>query len=286
MGKLEFNTGTAVVTGGGSGIGEGFARYLATRGMHAVVADIAADRAETVAHSIRDAGGSAEARHLDVTDFASVDGLAEAIYAERGSVELLINNAGIEAGGRLWTESPEKWRTVMGVNLNGVFYGVRAFVPRMLNQGSPAAVANMSSIGAVTTPIQQGTYVTSKHAVLALTEVLYRELTDEGADIQVAVLMPNFIRSRIFSDALQEPGATDDPNSAEFLERMHQLIDEGIDPVDAAGQMIDQMIRGEFWVTVGPRCDELIQARGEHLLNRTSPIANLPSASGAVPVAR
>lgn len=286
MGKLDFNSGTAVVTGGGSGIGEGFVRHLAARGMHAVVVDISAERAELVAESIRSGGGSAESRQVDVTDFDAVDALAHAVFADRGSVELLINNAGIEAGGRLWTESPEKWRTVMDVNLNGVFYGVRAFVPRMLTQGGPAAIANMSSIGAVTTPIQQGTYVTSKHAVLALTEVLYRELTDEGADIQVAVLMPNTVRSRIFTDALEVPDATDDPNSAEFLARMQQLLDEGLDPVDAAEQMVEQLVRGEFWVTVGPRCDELIQARGEHLLNQTSPIANLPTTTGDAPIAR
>ncbi|NLT30637.1 MAG: SDR family NAD(P)-dependent oxidoreductase [Propionibacterium sp.] len=272
MGVLKLDAGTAVVTGGGSGVGEGFVQYLAGRGMHVVVADLSGERARAVADAVTADGGSASAVQVDVTDFASVDALAEQVYAEHGSVELLVNNAGIEAGARTWMLAPEKWQQVIAVNLHGVFHGVRAFVPRMLEQGSPAIVANMSSIGAVTTPPMQSAYVAAKHGVLALTETLQRELAAEQADIQVSILMPNRMRTRIFSDAQQAPEAADS-ESAKFLEMMRQSLDEaGLEPIDAARIMLEAVERGDFWVFTEERCHDLMRARGQHLIDESLPI--------------
>ncbi|MGJ3508052.1 SDR family NAD(P)-dependent oxidoreductase [Enemella sp. A6] len=272
MGLLKLDAGTAVITGAGSGLGEAFAKILAGRGMHVVVADISAERAAQVVEAIKAEGGSASAAGTDVTDYAQVEALAEQVYAEHGSVELLINNAGIEAVGRLWEESPQKWRQVHAVNLDGVFHGVRAFVPRMLTQGSPAIVANTASVGAVTTTLNQGAYVSTKHAVLALTETLHRELAAEGADIQVSVVMPNWVRTRIFSDANTDaPG--EDQASSGFLDTMRASIEEkGMEPIDAARVLIEAIERGDFWAFTEERCNDLVTARGRHLIDLTDPI--------------
>src|SRR5690606_12283799 len=181
--------GTADITGAGSGIGEGLARYAASIGMRVVVTDVDAERAATVADDIVAQGQQAEAQVLDVTDAEAFEKLAVDVYARYGSVELLINNAGLETAGVLWEIPVERWRHVMNVNVDGVFHGIRAFVPKL------------SSVGGVLTQALQTTDIVSKHAIVALTENLHQEVALAGAPIQVTVLLPYSVRSRIFVDA-------------------------------------------------------------------------------------
>src|SRR5437899_1545936 len=116
--KERFNSGTAVVTGAGSGIGEGLARNLAALGMTVVVADIDIDRARSVADDLASAGGGAVAHWVDVADAASVDLMAASVFDRYGGVELLINNAGVENAGLLWEVDVERWNKVMAINVD------------------------------------------------------------------------------------------------------------------------------------------------------------------------
>jgi len=158
---------TAVVTGAGSGLGSGFAEVAADLGMRVVVCDIDGRRAKQQASALAGRGAEAEAVVIDVRDFTAVQSLADEVCAA-GDVGLLVNNAGVEHLGLLWEVTPEDWHRVVDVNLNGVFHGVRAFVPRMITQQRRSAVLNISSVGALTTGAYHGTYEVTKHAVLAL----------------------------------------------------------------------------------------------------------------------
>src|SRR5687768_13604237 len=103
--------------------------------MPLVLSDVDAAGIEVVADRIRARGGRATVVVADVRDHEAVEALAAAAYAEHDAVALLINNAGIEHVGLVWEQPPEAWHRVVDVNLNGVYHGVRAFVPRMIAAG-------------------------------------------------------------------------------------------------------------------------------------------------------
>ena len=194
--------GVAVVTGAGSGIGAALVRRAAAEGMTVVLADIAAERIQAAATAITGAGGKAHAVVTDVTDPGSVARLAEYTLEHAGAPTLLANNAGIESLGPLWEFSPERWRQVQAVNVDGVFYGVRSFLPAMIEAGGARHVLNTSSIGGISVGGFMTPYIVSKHAVRALSECLSIELEQVAPRIRVHVLLPGPVDTNIFRDAM------------------------------------------------------------------------------------
>jgi NAD(P)-dependent dehydrogenase (short-subunit alcohol dehydrogenase family) len=243
----RFGGGTAVVTGGASGIGEGLVRYLCRIGMRVIIADVDAGRAGALAGELTAAGGDATPYTVDVTDSGAMEELARWVFDGFGGVDLLINNAGLETAGLLWEVSPQRWQRLMAVNVDGVFFGVRAFVPKMIAAGRPAVIANLSSVGGVSTTPLQTPYIVSKHAVQALTECLHQEIGLIGAPIQVSVIVPHMVRSRIFQTAQAEAPAGN-ALAAEVFEGMRKVVERALEPVAAAEHMITAIARGDFWV--------------------------------------
>lgn len=278
----RFSSGVAVVTGAGAGIGEGFARRVAGYGMDVVVSDVELDRAELVAASVRGAGGAATAHHVDVADAESVESLAAAVFERHGRVDLLISNAGIEVAGRLWDVDPVRWRRIMGVNVDGAYHCVRSFVPRMIDQGSRGVVGIVSSTGGVTALAHQGAYVASKHAALSFTECLLLDVEAAGADLQVSAIMPNWVRSRLFEDA--GSSHIEDAESRQTFEAMAKaMVADGMDPLDAATELLDGVARGDFWVmTDAERVHQLMAQRAAMLTDRTLPAPPIPRSVAAL----
>ena len=117
-------------------------------------------------------------------------------------MRLLVNNAGVEQFGYLWDTPIENWNRVVDINISGVFHGVHAFLPKMIDAGTPAWVWNLSSIGGVAVVPLQAPYIMSKHAVLALTECLRLEVQHAGHDhIHVQAVLPGAVVSKIFESA-------------------------------------------------------------------------------------
>lgn len=241
----RFAEGVAVVTGSGAGIGEGLARELGRLGMTVVVADLDLARAEQVAGSIGEAGGTAIAAGLDVADYEQVDSLAERLADEYGGTDLLINNAGLQGSGPAWEVDPSRWRQVMAVNVDGVFHGVRAFLPRMISRGAPAVIANLSSVGGVGIVPFQSPYIASKHAVQALTECVRQEVDLLGLPIQVSAVLPHFVRSRIFAD---NPASGHPVADAYFAWMQSVNASTAMAPENAAAHILDELAAGTFWV--------------------------------------
>jgi NAD(P)-dependent dehydrogenase (short-subunit alcohol dehydrogenase family) len=275
--RERFGGGTAVVTGAGAGIGEGFARYLAGIGMAVVVADIDTPRGEGLAAELAGLGERAEFVQIDVTNPSDVDDLADHVFSRYGSVELLINNAGLETGGLLWEVSVERWRRLMSVNVDGVYFGIRSFVPRMLEVGKPSVVANLSSVGGVGTAPLQAPYIVSKHAVLAMTECLHQELAFLGSSIQVSAILPHQVRSQIFVDAQREAPSGNAAADQVFAAMQAANSGEAIGPLEAAEHMMRSIADGQFWIfsddVLGP---ESTRRRAEHLRTLTPPADPVP----------
>ena len=185
-----------VVTGGGSGIGRGIARALAQEGAAVVVADIDLEAAEAVASELVEGRTSAVATQCDVTDRAAVEALADLAWGTYGRVDLVFNNAGIVGEPSPCIEIEEAdARTVLDVNLIGVWHGCAVFGQRFLEQSSPAHIVNTASENSLAAPVLgRAFYTASKHAVLGLSDVLRQEVPDH---IIVSVLCPGIVASKM-----------------------------------------------------------------------------------------
>ncbi len=187
----ELQGKAAVVTGASRGIGAAVARELARLGVGVVLAARTLGESETVAAEIRQAGGRAEALACDVARYEQVAAAAERCRALYGSLDILVNNAGvIEPIAPLAESDPALWGQAIDINVKGVYHGLRAAVPLMLEQGG-GTVVNISS-GAATSALEGWShYCSSKAAVLMLTRCVHKEYAAQG--IKVVGLSPGTV---------------------------------------------------------------------------------------------
>lgn len=257
----ELKGGTVVVTGAGSGIGESTARYAASLGMNVVLADISAERIDAVAGDLRADGHAVLAVPTDVTDAAAVDALAAAAYDEFGSVTVLLNNAGLESLGYTWDIPAAEWQRVIDVNLNGVFHGIRSFVPRMGADPRPSHIVNTCSVGGIAITPRMTAYAATKHGVQALTECVYLECAEAFPQIRVSVFSPGQVATRIFEDAPVHDATAAD---AGFW---RDQIREGMTPDEAAKLLFDGIARDEFWILTHPDAFERLASKRARVLS-------------------
>ena len=176
---MELQGKTAIVTGGGRGIGAGIARVLAREGANVVVMGRHAEEVEGVSRLIDGSGGNALPVVADVTDWASLQAMTRKTVERFGGVDILVNNAGIEGPPRLLEDLPvEQWDEVLGINLKGVFLCSKAVLPAMSARGS-GRIINIGSIaGRRMTFFGSVDYTVSKYGVEGLTQHLAWELAD------------------------------------------------------------------------------------------------------------
>jgi NADP-dependent 3-hydroxy acid dehydrogenase YdfG len=241
--------GTAVITGAAGGIGSGMARAAASVGMAVVLADIDTERIDTLADELASNGGRAAAVPTDVTDFASVEHLAEVAFNEVGDVRLLANNAGIEQVSLLWEAPVAAWHRLLDVNLTGAYHGIKAFVPRLIDAGRPATVVSTASVAAFTSGAYQGMYQVSKRALLALSESLAADLETVQAPIQVSVAFPAAVDTAIFRRAPDHGGE----GAAVTKQNLRDLLaNQGMDPDRAGALILEAAASGRRWISTHP----------------------------------
>ncbi|WP_431784679.1 SDR family NAD(P)-dependent oxidoreductase [Streptomyces chumphonensis] len=185
---------TAVVTGASSGIGAATARRLAEAGYRVVLTARRAERIEALAKELTDAGLTAEAHPLDVTDRAAVDAFA----ASLGGVDVLVNNAGGALGTDTVAEGdPADWRTMYEVNVLGVLHMTQALLPALRDAGDGGTVVVVSSTAGFAVYEGGGGYAAAKYGAHALTETLRLELC--GEPVRVVEIAPGMVRTDEFA---------------------------------------------------------------------------------------
>lgn len=205
------NTGfagrVAVVTGGGSGIGQACAALLGRRGAQVAVLDVDGAAAQRLATAITTGGGRARPYTVDVTDPAAVEAAFAAVSEELGVVQVLVNNAGVALPMvPLADLDDQSWRRVMSVNLDGLFFCLRAAL-RLMRDSGGGSIVNMSSVLGAVGRHHSAAYVASKHAVVGLTR---GAAIDHGPDgIRVNAVGPGFIRTPLLESRHTEQGLTD-----------------------------------------------------------------------------
>ncbi|MBC8364195.1 MAG: SDR family NAD(P)-dependent oxidoreductase [Actinobacteria bacterium] len=193
---LEVEGAIAVVTGGANGIGRGIVRALLERGATVVIADIEQPVLDATVGELgaEFTGSAVSGVRTDVSDEASVEALADHVFATFGRCNLLFNNAGVGSGGggKAWTNEPNDWRWCFGVNVFGTAHGVISFVPRMIESGHPGHVVNTSSGDGGFAPVPMASvYASSKAAVSCFTEALQHQLIAEADGMGASVFYPS-----------------------------------------------------------------------------------------------
>lgn len=202
----DFTGRTAVITGGGSGIGRGIALGMADEGMRVAVLDLNPDGAQAVAQEIEGRGGEALAVQVDVTSTESLAGAAKEVVSRFGGVHVLCANAGVMLPiGPLPEKTESDWEYVFSVNMHGVVRTVDTFLPH-LRAEEEAHIVNTASLGGIVSVPQFpiGVYIASKYACVGYSECLRYELGQEG--IGVSVLCPGVVQSELYrTSAAQRP---------------------------------------------------------------------------------
>ena len=200
-GIKDLRNKVTVITGAGSGIGRLTALAFAREGADLVIADLREERLAQVAREIEALGARVLTRKVDVSDRAQVEEFAKFVIQERGHVDILHNNAGVSVGGTVADSSIENWEWIFNINFWGVLYGVKAFLPYMIERRYGHIVNTSSSFrlfGIPGTPA----YNCTKFAVVGLGETLRAEV--RKYNIGVSTICPSWMKTRIAVDGRME----------------------------------------------------------------------------------
>jgi NAD(P)-dependent dehydrogenase (short-subunit alcohol dehydrogenase family) len=245
--QINYQDRTAVVTGAASGIGRALAVALAARGANLAISDIdTAGLGETA--ELCHGPGKVEPYHLDVADRAAILAHAEEVASTFGSVNLVVNNAGVAVGATIEDTSFEDFDWLLGINLLGVINGTKAFLPHLIASGDGHLV-NLSSVFGLIAPAYNGAYSTAKFAVRGFTEALRQEMLIAGHPVSVHSVHPGGIRTNIARNARMKASAraaSAGRDPAKEFERIARTS-----PARAASKILQGVDGGKARILVG-----------------------------------
>ena len=199
-----FEGKVAIVTGGGSGLGEAIAKSLSAKGVKVAVSDINLKRAERVVQDITGAGGTASAIKHDTAKAEDNERAVAHAVSTYGALHYAVNNAGIGgAAAPVGEVDLADWQRVIDINLNGVLYGMRYQIPAMLEAGAAkCAIVNMASIHGMVAAIGNGAYTAAKHGVVGLTKNAAAEYGPQG--LRINCVGPGYIETPLLANLPQD----------------------------------------------------------------------------------
>ena len=253
---------TAVITGGASGIGLATAQLLAAEGMNLVLADIEAGPLERAATELGALGVV-----CDVGDLASVTHVADEAFARFGSVDVVFNNAGVAIGGPTVDMTHADWEWLMRVNLWGPIHGVEVFLPRMIEQGTGGHVLFTASFAGLMPNVGLGPYCVTKYGVVAMAEVLQRELRQHS--IGVSVLCPMRVATNIGSSERNRPdefgGPEASPKVPDQADDNPELAGRVLPVADVAAQVVAAIRSNKLYIVPHDESRAFVRRRFERI---------------------
>jgi NAD(P)-dependent dehydrogenase (short-subunit alcohol dehydrogenase family) len=238
----------AVVTGAASGIGRALAGALVAEDCAVVLADVERPALEATAGELAATGARVLAVPCDVARAEEVAALAEATRERFSEPALVFLNAGVSPSGALLETSERTWRWLLGVNVLGVVHGLSAFAPGLVARGEGHVVITSSATGLVPTP-GLGAYSVTKHALVALAEVLRQELT--GTGVGVSVVCPGTVRTKVYESERNRPHDLAGPShpDEELFVRYREAVDGAtLEPSDLAASVLEAVHNDRFYV--------------------------------------
>lgn len=275
----ELNGRTAVITGAASGIGLELARQFGAAGMKLVLGDVERPALDAAASSLRDAGHEVVAEEIDVRELDDIKRLEATAREHFGNVHVLCNNAGVGAGGPVaGLDNLEAWRWTIDIDLWGVIYGCKTFLPAMIEHGEPCHIVNTASMAGLASAPMMGPYNIAKYGVVALSETLTREMQLSGTKVGVSVLCPAFVSTGIASSERNMPAdiaatlpTRDD--DAGFRSVVESLVANGISTDIVGAAVLDAVRNDRFWILTHPETKPGVTARAEEIVNGVNPSA-------------
>jgi NAD(P)-dependent dehydrogenase (short-subunit alcohol dehydrogenase family) len=277
----DFKGKVAVVTGGASGIGWGLAERCAVEGMKVVIADIEEPALKQAVKTLKARGAEVLAVRTDVSKLSDVEALAQKTVDAYGGVHLLFNNAGVNTDISLrkpvWENTIADWEWMIGVNLWGVIYGIKVFLPIMLKQNTSCHIVNTSSMAGLLAEPQLVIYAVTKSGILSLSEGLYIQLKERNSPIGVSVLCPAFVSSRIFEAERNRPTNLVNPPKPPKPHQQAELVSQfnkaspTLSPEQTADIVFKAIREGTFYIFTDPLVQELFRQKSENILKGKNP---------------
>jgi NAD(P)-dependent dehydrogenase (short-subunit alcohol dehydrogenase family) len=230
-------TKRVVITGGASGLGKALAVKFAERGHHVCIADMNDQRATEAIEQLKQHGVDTFHQHCDVRQLDDLQAVANLVAKRWGGIDVMINNAGVAAGGPFDWVSTEDWQWVMDINFFGVLRGCQAVVPLMKTQGC-GHIVNIASMAGLLNPPGMSNYNVSKAAVVSLSETLVAELQPYG--IGVTCVCPSFFKTNL-GESMRSPDKTTASKMEKLMDSSSELSAE-----DIAGLIFQAVENNEF----------------------------------------
>ncbi len=274
----DFKDKVAVVTGGASGIGRGMAERFGEEGMKVVLADVEEQALKQAEAEFREKGVDVLGVLTDVSKPEDIEKLAQETLDAFGKVHVVCNNAGVAgAWGPTWENTLDDWNWIVGVNLWGVIYGVRTFLPIMLKQEEEGHIVNTASLAGLMPG--QGIYGVTKQAVVAISESLYNELHLMNAKVGVSVLCPGWVNTNIADASRNRPAelaktvgaGIDDQRQQVVNEIVRNFLKNGLAPSEVGRQVFEAIRDDQLYIITHPEMDFIFQERFDNIINRRNP---------------
>lgn len=272
----EFKGKTAVISGAGNGFGEEFAKEAARRGMKLVLADMDAEDLARTTQQVEAMGAEVKTVCADLSQYEGVAQMLNAATTHFGSIDLLINNAGIFYRSAVWEMPRRDVQWMFEINVLSMIYAMQDAIPIMQKQGTECHIVNVSSAAGLFSNPKQAVYNATKFAVTALSESTAYDLQRAGANIGISILCPRFMKTDLHHSERHRPERhqADDPfyQSEAFLrvqKDMEKCILGGPGIDGLAQQVFDAVANDEFYIIpqdssllfVQKRCRNVVEKR-------------------------
>jgi NAD(P)-dependent dehydrogenase (short-subunit alcohol dehydrogenase family) len=257
----------AVITGGASGIGFATAKVLASRGANLVLADIEQAALNRATATLAPSGVKVEGVVCDVGDLTSMQKLADIAFSKMGAVHILFNNAGIAVGGPIAEMNHSDWEWTMRVDLWGPIHGVEVFLPRMIAQKQGGHVLFTASFAGLVPNEGLGVYCVAKYGVVALAEVLAREMRPHN--IGVSVLCPMRVATNIGNSERNRPaelgGPAASPRVQEQDDSNRNMAGRVLEVDDVGAQVVNAIVVNRLYILPHEESRKSIRRRFERI---------------------
>ena len=282
----DFEGKVAVVTSAASGMGRAFAERFAREGMRVVLADVEEEALATAVTELSAAEFDVLGVPTDVAKLEAVESLARQTLDRYSKVHILCNNAVVAGdidfvggrGRRLWEHSMKDWQWTFGVNVWGVVYGIRTFVPIMLEQDEEVHVVNTASMAGLMSGPTADIYGTTKHAVVRISEALCFQLAEENPKVKASVLCPGIINTRIFSSARNRPDEMWEQGARPEGDERERCVSEGdaffahgLPPDEVAEQLLHAIREEQFYILTRDVPIDRVRTRFENIVEGRNP---------------
>lgn len=277
----NYENAKVVITGGANGIGKTLALGFAKRGSDVAIVDIHGDEAEAVAKEIRGMGRKSFAMQADVSVLDECKAILDKTMAEFGRCDVLVNNAGVSALSDV-EHIPEKdIRWVYETNVYSHWFMMQSFLPQMRSQKSHCQIINVCSIAGLISMNGAPAYFSSKHAAVALSECVYKQLKEDKADIDVSIFCPGYINTEMHLTDRHRPERfaihDDEPyyhteEYAKFVEFNKYLLENGADVNVAVETIFKALEKEQFYILDTPKYERLLCEQGVFEAEKIRPV--------------